>query len=241
MAIRVASPLCSDTARHKLYTRSLRRVGNHFANLNKLATFLVLPMSRRSPGSNRLRNGEMTDRCESKLGRHSRVASFAICSFASLNSRQGATKKEEWSEIVEVVSRWFSVTLLEPKYVSGQDTQITVEFRQRERNYDIIAGGSGFHQALTLLAFFYGYEPTTILLDEPDAHLHVNLQREILDYFKEKSLKKGTQFLIATHAEEFARGVDASQIVSLLNRVPRARSNPPGNSARYGRCFRTRK
>ena len=73
---------------------------------------------------------------------------------------------------------------------------------------------------MTLLAFLYGYQPTTILLDEPDAHLHVNLQREILDYFKRKSVERNTQFLIATHAEEFAKGVDASQIVSLLKQVP---------------------
>jgi predicted ATP-dependent endonuclease of OLD family len=72
------------------------------------------------------------------------------------------------------------------------------------------------------LAFFYGYKPTTILLDEPDAHLHVNLQREILDYFKnKKAIERDTQFLIATHAEEFIRGVDVGQIISLLDKIPK--------------------
>ena len=57
--------------------------------------------------------------------------------------------------------------------------------------------------------------------------LHVNLQREILDYFKRKSAERGIQFLIATHAEEFARGVNPSQIVSLLRQVPtRVESTP---------------
>lgn len=133
----------------------------------------------------------------------------------------------EWEELASVVERWFSVKLLAPSYQKGVDTQISAEYHQGDKNYDIIAGGSGFHQTLTLLAFMYGYRPTTILLDEPDAHLHVNLQREILDYFKRKSLERDTQFLIATHAEEFARGVDASQIVSLLSQVPtRIQSTP---------------
>ena len=133
----------------------------------------------------------------------------------------------QWIELKEVIDRWFSVKLLEPRYEVGVSTQITAEYRQGEKNYDIIAGGSGFHQALTLLAFLYGYHPTTILLDEPDAHLHVNLQREILDYFKKMSYEKKTQFLIATHAEEFARGVDARQIVSLLSQNPtRIESTP---------------
>ncbi|MDZ7939079.1 MAG: AAA family ATPase [Rhodoferax sp.] len=102
-----------------------------------------------------------------------------------------------------------------------------MQYGQGDKDFDIIAGGSGFHQTLTLLGFLHGYKPTTILLDEPDAHLHVNLQREILDYFKQKSKELGTQFLIATHAEEFVRGVDASQIVSLLAQKPKRVQSTP--------------
>ena len=126
-----------------------------------------------------------------------------------------------------IVRRWFSVEIHEPGYDSAKDVYITVEYRQNDKDFDIIAGGSGFHQTLTLLAFLYGYQPTTILLDEPDAHLHVNLQREILDYFKRKGVETGTQFLIATHAEEFVRGVDVGQLVSLLNQAPRRVQSAP--------------
>jgi AAA ATPase domain/AAA domain, putative AbiEii toxin, Type IV TA system len=141
----------------------------------------------------------------------------------------------DWLELVSTVERWFAVTLSQPLYQDGKDVHINVEYQKSEKKQntvnrkglDIIAGGSGFHQTLTLLAFFYGYKPTTILLDEPDAHLHVNLQREVLDYFKKKSAEKGVQFLIATHAEEFAKGVDANQILSLLKQIPtRIRSTP---------------
>ncbi|NCR41559.1 MAG: AAA family ATPase [Microcystis aeruginosa W13-11] len=130
--------------------------------------------------------------------------------------------REDWSEIQNVVRNWFSVDLKEPQYERGVDTQIICEYKQGGKSYDIISAGSGFHQTLTLLAFFYGYKPTTILLDEPDAHLHVNLQREILDYFKnQKAIERNTQFLIATHAEEFIRGVDVRQIISLLDSIPK--------------------
>lgn len=140
---------------------------------------------------------------------------------------KGYTVPDDWTELATVVQRWFSVDLLPPQYDSAKDVHIGVEYRQNGKTYDLISGGSGFHQTMTLLAFLYGYQPTTILLDEPDAHLHVNLQREILDYFKKKSAEKGVQFLIATHAEEFARGVDAHQILSLLKQVPtRIESTP---------------
>lgn len=140
---------------------------------------------------------------------------------------KGYKVPDDWTELANVVQRWFSVELLPPQYDSAKDVHIEVEYRQNGKTYDLISGGSGFHQTVTLLAFLYGYQPTTILLDEPDAHLHVNLQREILDYFKKKSAEKGVQFLIATHAEEFARGVDAHQILSLLRQVPtRIESTP---------------
>ncbi|MDJ0669774.1 MAG: AAA family ATPase [Microcystis sp. M53598_WE2] len=130
--------------------------------------------------------------------------------------------RKDWSEIQKVVKNWFNVDLKDPQYERGVDTQIICEYKQGGKSYDIISAGSGFHQTLTLLAFFYGYKPTTILLDEPDAHLHVNLQREILDYFKnQKAIERNTQFLIATHAEEFIRGVDVRQIISLLDRIPK--------------------
>jgi hypothetical protein len=140
---------------------------------------------------------------------------------------RGYKPPSDWQELAEIIERWFSVKINAPKYESAKDVYITVEYRQNNKNYDIISGGSGFHQILTLLAFLYGYHPSTILLDEPDAHLHVNLQREILDHFKRKSVEVNTQFLIATHAEEFARGVDPNQIVSLLSQVPcRIESTP---------------
>ena len=151
------------------------------------------------------------------------------------------TAPVDWRELAAIIKRWFSVEIHEPGYDSAKDVYITVEYRQNSKDYDIIAGGSGFHQTLTLLAFLYGYQPTTILLDEPDAHLHVNLQREILDYFKRKSAERGTQFLIATHAEELVRGVDASQIVSLLYPAPGRREAAAGDAAarrRDGRAAR---
>jgi AAA ATPase domain/AAA domain, putative AbiEii toxin, Type IV TA system len=140
---------------------------------------------------------------------------------------KSAASAEDWSELAEIVMRWFSVRIHKPEYNSATDVNITVEYQQRDKNYDIIVGGSGFHQTLTLLAFFYGYHPTTILLDEPDAHLHVNLQRAILDYFRLKSVERNVQFLIATHAEELARGVNPTQIVSLLTGAPKRIQSVP--------------
>jgi len=136
------------------------------------------------------------------------------------------TKIENWKIIQNKVSEWFGVTLLPPEYEKGVDINIKAKYRnEKGTEFDIIAGGSGFHQALTLLAFYYGYEGiTTILFDEPDAHMHVNLQREILNYFRQL---KTTQFIIATHAEEFIKGVGPESIYSILKQKPERVASTP--------------
>jgi len=133
---------------------------------------------------------------------------------------------ENWNIIKERVKKWFGITLLPPEYEKGVSINIETKYRnERGKEFDIISGGSGFHQALTLLAFYYGYEKvTTSLFDEPDAHMHVNLQREILNYFRQL---KTTQFIIATHAEEFIKGVGPESIYSILRQNPeRVESTP---------------
>lgn len=125
---------------------------------------------------------------------------------------------DDWQEITKLVNEWFGVELLVPQYTKGISTEIKVEYKSNGRIFDIISGGSGFHQILTLLAFFYGYSGTTMLFDEPDAHLHVNLQRKIVNYFIEKNER---QFLIATHSEEFIKDVDIHSILSILSGKPR--------------------
>jgi hypothetical protein len=125
---------------------------------------------------------------------------------------------QNWIEIQKLVQEWFGITLKPPVYEKGQSTQITVNYTVGKKEFDIISAGSGFHQILTLLAFFHGYPGiTTILFDEPDAHLHINLQKQILSYFKQK---KNIQFLIATHSEEFIRGVEVNSIISILSGRP---------------------
>ncbi len=127
-------------------------------------------------------------------------------------------ENNDWKEIVDRINNWFGVDLLVPEYEKRVGTEIKSEYKSNKKTFDIISGGSGFHQILTLFAFMYGYKGvTTILFDEPDAHLHVNLQRQIINYFKQYP---DTQFLIATHSEEFIKGVEIDSILSILSGSP---------------------
>lgn len=139
--------------------------------------------------------------------------------FRVVDRREEMRDNAYWQTISKEIKEWFGVDLLPPQYEKGISTEIIVEYKHGKKVFDIISGGSGFHQILTLLAFLYGYpEATTILFDEPDAHLHVNLQRQIINYFKSQ---EKVQFLIATHSEEFIKGVEISSVLSILPGKPK--------------------
>jgi energy-coupling factor transporter ATP-binding protein EcfA2 len=127
-------------------------------------------------------------------------------------------ENKNWKEVETKIKDWFGVNLVHPRYQKGVDTEIKAEYKVGTKKYDIISGGSGFHQILTILGFLHGYpNVSTILFDEPDAHLHVNLQRKIVEYFKLQQ----KQFLIATHSEEFIKGVDVDSIISVMSGKPK--------------------
>ncbi|MEG1562848.1 MAG: AAA family ATPase [Bacteroides sp.] len=129
------------------------------------------------------------------------------------------SENHDWKEIHDKIEEWFGVDLLAPKYKKKISTEIKVEYQSNGKTFDVISGGSKFYQILTLLAFYYGYPLiTTILFDEPDAHLHTNLQRKIIGYFLTKQEK---QFLIATHSTEFINKVDLQSILSIMSGAPK--------------------
>lgn len=128
-------------------------------------------------------------------------------------------ENKDWDEIRTKIKEWFGLEILPPQYEKRISTEIKVEYKANNKTFDIISGGSGFHQILILLAFYYGYDKsTTILFDEPDAHLHTNLQRNLLSYFRNKSEK---QFIMATHSPEFIGNVDMHDIISMLSGQPK--------------------
>lgn len=133
---------------------------------------------------------------------------------------KGDDINNKWNELQLNIEKWFGVKILQPKYIKRVSTEIKVEYRQKDgKTYDIISGGSGFHQILILLAFYFGYKGvSTILFDEPDAHLHANLQSTILQYFVEK---KNIQFIMASHAPEFINRIEPHNIISILSGKPK--------------------
>ena len=111
-----------------------------------------------------------------------------------------ASDDDAWNGLAHDISDLFAVRLKKPAYDPAQPF-IICEYEERGATYDLASAGSGFHQTLLLFAFIYGRESAVLLVDEPDAHLHVWLQTRVFDRLRALAQDRNRQLVLATHAE----------------------------------------
>lgn len=128
---------------------------------------------------------------------------------------------ESWSHLCKDVNELFGYTLLEPTY-DGRPFILCEYVPERDLpvgkggglKLDVASAGSGLHQVLMLLGFFYARPASILLLDEPDAHQHVILQRHVYDRLRLVARRRQCQLIIATHSEVILEATSAEGIMS---------------------------
>ena len=122
-----------------------------------------------------------------------------------------------WARLSERVDRLFGIEMLLPAYDPARP-YITCEYRERGRRrpFDLSNAGSGTLQLLLLLAFLYARPATVMLLDEPDAHQHVILQKQVYDLIRKEARERGGQVIIATHSEAILDTTAPNRVLGLI-------------------------
>ncbi len=123
--------------------------------------------------------------------------------------------QDAWERLTKSIESMFGYELLPPD-TAGPN--IVSEYRHQKggTKYDIASAGSGFLQVLMLLTFLNSRPGTVLLLDEPDAHLHVILQDGIYSELRNAAQKSNSQLIIATHSEVVINAVDPRELCALL-------------------------
>lgn len=67
--------------------------------------------------------------------------------------------------------------------------------------------GTGTLQAIQIIGYASFYQPTLLLLDEPDAHLHPNNQVKLVEALDLLSKEEGLQIVLATHSRHVLQAV----------------------------------
>lgn len=125
-----------------------------------------------------------------------------------------------WGALQTSVRKLFGYELLPPNTAGAH---IVAEYREansslwRPPHFDIASAGSGFQQVLMLLAFLHTRRGTVLLLDEPDAHLHVILQDAIYHELRTVAARQRSQLIVATHSEVIINSVEPRELCVMLD------------------------
>ncbi len=113
----------------------------------------------------------------------------------------------------EILQKRFSAQLGEVAFEENLDQFVKAEYQGSSTAHDLYSAGAGFVQVVQLLAFVLTRNPSIVLLDEPDAHLHSSLQRVVVEILDEMARQKGLQVILATHSKEIINFVDPSRLL----------------------------
>lgn len=131
--------------------------------------------------------------------------------------------EEAWAALNDSIKRLFGHEVLPPD-ATGPDIIAEYKTDRSASPLDIASAGSGFQQVLMLLTFLYTRPASVLLLDEPDAHLHVILQDVIYGELRSVAVEQNSQLIIATHSEVIINAVEPRELCMLLDR-PRILEN----------------
>lgn len=86
--------------------------------------------------------------------------------------------------------------------------------------FDFASSGSGFMQVLQILTAIYRYCPgnsRVVLLDEPDAHLHPNMQVALIESLRKVQNELGIQIILSTHSTAIIESAMPTEIIPVYN------------------------
>jgi hypothetical protein len=125
-------------------------------------------------------------------------------------------KNEGWNDLKAIVRELFSIELLDIEYSPAIDPEIVVNYRTEARTVlEIASAGSGFLQFLLIATFVTLHEHSTLLVDEPDSHLHAFMKMRVLEWLRSAGEKNSNQFIIATHSSTLVNSTKISNILLL--------------------------
>jgi predicted ATPase len=127
--------------------------------------------------------------------------------------------EDAWRALTGSIQRLFGCGLLPPDD-RGADIVCEYQVSKTEKSLDIASAGSGFQQVLMLLTFLHARPGSVLLIDEPDAHLHVILQDAIYGELRSVAAKQNSQVILATHSEVIINAVAPEELCMLI-RKPR--------------------
>jgi hypothetical protein len=120
---------------------------------------------------------------------------------------------ENWREFIDIVNPLFQLDGIAVPFDEKKDEWLTATYQENKCEFDFVSAGSGFLQIVNLLSFLFLHTSKVSLLDEPDSHMHDDLQRLAFDLLDRLSHHRNVQLIIATHSPTL---IDAAGLSNVL-------------------------
>ncbi|MBN2376859.1 MAG: AAA family ATPase [Sedimentisphaerales bacterium] len=121
---------------------------------------------------------------------------------------------EDFEEVDNIVKRYLPGALIhQPTLSHDSPPQVRVNFEEDEINFDIGSSGGGLRTVFSVAAVLHFSRSRCLLFDEPDAHLHPALQRQVASMLLDHAIENDVQILAATHAPDFIADVPVEHLV----------------------------
>ena len=133
-----------------------------------------------------------------------------------------------WGALKTSIGKLFGYELLPPD-ASGAHILAEYTMAGGGPRLDVASAGSGFQQVLMLLAFLNTRQGAVLLLDEPDAHLHVILQDAIYHELRTVAARQRSQLIVATHSEVVINAVEPRELCVMLDKPRMVADNEERN------------
>lgn len=122
------------------------------------------------------------------------------------------TDKRQITRINRILKESFGLHLSTIEFDAQKDVYVRVMYDQEGVEHDIASAGSGLQQVIQLLTYVYLHKPHIILIDEPDAHLHPQLQAAVGQVIRQIATDLRAQVLVSTHSPEVIDGFSLSEV-----------------------------
>jgi predicted ATPase len=122
------------------------------------------------------------------------------------------SQPNDWKILTDWVEKLFYIQLEDPRRLSTDDLILEYNYAHKDQKTDkslnITQAGRGQQQVILILAFVLWKKNAIVLIDEPDAHLEVLRQSQIVEVLNDLARKYGNQIIIATHSEVIMNTMD---------------------------------
>ncbi len=146
------------------------------------------------------------------VGRRGELAIAAY--LAMLDHEKDMKQRERGNSPAARVRYWFNeihlLNQLEVTPIRKGGVQYEVKVRRENSSAEVLLTDVGFgvSQVLPIIVLCYYVEPgTTILLEQPELHLHPAVQSALADVFMDVIQNRGVQLIIESHSEHLLRRV----------------------------------